>query len=330
MDQRTRSLLAEQDGIVARRQLLELGLSAHDLARLVRRRELARVHPGVLVDHTGPLTWNQKAWAAVLYGGRSALSHGSAIRAAEGPGRRGQVGDEPIDIAVDRHRKVVAPAGVRVHRLTGLEDRVLWNLGPPRVRYEDAAIDVALGAVTDLGALGTIAAVCQSRRTTAGRLLQQVDARERVSRRDWLSGVLRDVAEGTCSVLEHGYLQKVERAHGLPTAGRQVRGLASVGVVYRDADYGRVVLELDGRLFHDSTEQRDLDFERDLDLAVEGRTAARLSWGQVYGRPCSTAGKVGALLQRHGWRDCPRRCGPDCGLVVPGIGLSAMNSPAGR
>ena len=134
--------------------------------------------------------------------------------------------------------------------------------------------------------------------------------------------MLRDVAHGTCSVLEHGYLHRVERAHGLPRAERQLRGHASVGVVYRDADYGRVVIELDGRLFHDSTEQRDLDFERDLDVAVEGRTAARLSWGQVFGRPCSTAGKVGALLQRHGWRGSPCRCGPECGLAMPGVWIA--------
>ena len=88
MDQRTRTLLAEQGGVIARRQLLELGVSSNDLARLVRRRELARVHPGVFCDHTGPLTWHQRAWAAVLFCGRSALSHQSAIRAAEGPGRR--------------------------------------------------------------------------------------------------------------------------------------------------------------------------------------------------------------------------------------------------
>ena len=65
-------------------------------------------------------------------------------------------------IAVDRQRKVVAPAGVRVHRMTGLDDRVLWNLGPPRVRYEDAAIDVALAAGTEFDALA-VSPRCASR-----------------------------------------------------------------------------------------------------------------------------------------------------------------------
>ena len=34
MDQRTRTLLADQDGVVARRQLLELGVGVSDVARM--------------------------------------------------------------------------------------------------------------------------------------------------------------------------------------------------------------------------------------------------------------------------------------------------------
>ena len=39
-----------------------------------------------------------------------------------------------------------------------------------------------------------------------------------------LAQVLADVAAGTASVLEHGYLEKVEGAHGLPAAARQQPG----------------------------------------------------------------------------------------------------------
>jgi hypothetical protein len=35
-------------------------------------------------------------------------------------------------------------------------------------------------------------------------------------------GVLTDIAGGTCSVLEPGYLTRIERPHGLPTGRRQV------------------------------------------------------------------------------------------------------------
>jgi len=86
-----------------------------------------------------------------------------------------------------------------------------------------------------------------------------------------------------------------------------------MGVVYRDASYDDLHLELDGRLFHDTAGQRDRDFERDLDAAVEGGHTVRLSWGQVYDRPCSTAGKVSRLLVRHGWPPAGP-CGSGCAL----------------
>ena len=35
-------------------------------------------------------------------------------------------------------------------------------------------------------------------------------------------------------------------------------------------------MELDGRLFHDTTEQRDRDFDRDLDVAADGSSTLRL------------------------------------------------------
>jgi hypothetical protein len=219
-----------------------------------------------------------------------------------------------VHVAVDRSRKVVAPAGVRVHRVPDLERRALWNVGPPRLRFEEAVIDVAVIAPSDLAAIAVLADACQSRRTTARRLLSTLATRKRIPRRAWLAAVLTDVAEGTCSVLEHGYLTRVERPHGLPRAERQAGGASSSGMLYRDATYERLVVELDGRLFHDTTLARDRDFERDLDTALDGLDTRRLSWGQVFDRPCSTAAKLGGLLRLRGWTGTLRRCGPDCGV----------------
>ena len=214
-----RDLLDAQAGVVARRQLLERGMVKHDLDRLIRRRLLTTVHPGIYLDHTGEPTWLQRAWAGVLATWPAALTHASALRACEGPGRRIAL-DDRIHVAVDRHRKLRAPAGVVVHRLGGLNERVLWNLGPPRLRYEDAALEVAAAAETDFAALGVLATVVQSRRTTATRILESARARPRLARREWITSVLGDAADGACSVLEHGYLHRVERAHRLRRARR--------------------------------------------------------------------------------------------------------------
>ena len=70
-------------------------------------------------------------------------------------------------------------------------------------------------------------------------------------------------------------------------------------------------MELDGRLWHDSVEGRDADLDRDLDAAVERLATVRLGWGQVYGRPCETAVRIGHLLEARGWSGTVARC-PDC------------------
>jgi hypothetical protein len=303
-------LLALQSGVVSRRQAHECELRDHDIRRRLRRREWARVHDGVYVDHTGPLTWRQRSWGAVLATAPAALCHASALRAAElASGTDGHDDGKPIHVAVDRDRVVTAPAGVVVHRMAGFETLVLDNTAPPRQRYEEAVIDVAARARDEMDAVAVLAAAVGDRRTTAARLLTALDGRRRVPRRAFLAGVLADVSTGTCSVLEHGYLDRVERPHGLPVAERQVRD-SSRGTVYRDVDYAGLglLVELDGRLVHGEATQRDLDLDRDLAAAVAGRTTVRLGWGQVFHRPCATAAHVAVLLTRHGWTGELRPC----------------------
>jgi hypothetical protein len=162
----------------------------------------------VYVEHTGPLAGQQRAWAAVLYAWPAALSHESAQRADEGPGRRSR--DEAlILVAVDRQRHLAEISGVRLHRMADFNQRVQRNRTPPRVRYDETVLDLASAARDDLAAVAALAEACGSRRTSATRLLRRLDARSRVARRDWLRDVLADVAQGTCSVLEHGYQSKV-------------------------------------------------------------------------------------------------------------------------
>ena len=304
--------LTDQDGVIARFQAVEQKMTETQIRRKLRRREWTVVHPGVYVDHTGPLTWHQRAWAGVLHAWPAALSHQSALRGADGQGRR-DAEEKIIHVAVDRDRHVVAPDGVRLHRMSGFGDRVQWNLSPPRIRYDDAILDLAAEARTDLAALATVADACGSLRTTARRLLDTLGERDRVDRRGWLGSVLVDIDEGTCSVLEHGYLVHVERPHGLPTGRRQQQADATRGSIYRDVlyeDHGLVV-ELDGRAHHSSVADRDRDLDRDLDAAVDGLESLRIGYGQVFERACATAARVGRVLQRRGWPGPSTAC-PTC------------------
>jgi hypothetical protein len=311
-----RALLGRQSGVVSRRQALACGMAPYDLERLLRRRELARVVPGVFVDHTGELAWQQRAWAGCLAVGGAALAGSSALRATVGPGWRHHRDDGPVHLVVDQLRRCVAPPGYRLERRRGVEPLVRWNASPPRMRLEPAALDVVALEPDPLRVVGLLADLCQTRHTTADRLLEAARGRARLPRRDHVEGVLADLATGACSTLEHGYLVHVERAHGLPVGVRQLAGTSTLGGVWRDVDYEPlpVRVELDGRLFHDTAEQRDRDLDRDLDSAVDGRRSIRLGWGQVFERPCRTAERVGLLLRRAGWTGQPRPCGQRCAL----------------
>ena len=91
--------------------------------RMVRRKELVVLHPGVYVDHTGAPSRHQLEWASVLFYWPAALTRESALPT---PSRTGQ-----IHVAVDR-RTVKPLRGITVHRTTDLESRA-HHQGPPRL-----------------------------------------------------------------------------------------------------------------------------------------------------------------------------------------------------
>jgi hypothetical protein len=310
-------LLLAQSGVISRQQVFGAGGRPADIERALRRREWVRLLPGVFVDHTGPPSWIQRAWAGVLFYEPAALGGLSALRAVTGPGWRRSPDDQPIEIVVDPYRTVRRVDGYEPRRRSGLDLEVLWNVSPPRLRTEQATLDVAARTVRELDVVGLFADVCQRRRTTAFRLVQALDERKRIGRRAWLRAVLLDIADGTHSVLEHGYLTRVERAHGLPRGKRQVRSVGGPRR-YRDIVYPAygLAVEPDGRLYHDSADHRDADLERDLDAAVDGLDTVRVGWGQVFDRACRTAAKMAVLLQQRGWTGNPSPCGPSCLLAI--------------
>lgn len=307
-------LRRDQDGVVSRAQLAEAGCEPHDVERLLRRRELVVALPGVYVDHNGPRMWNQRAWIAVLACWPAALAGASALRAESGPGLRGFDERTPIEVAVDVARTVRDKPDVRVRRMAGFAARTRWNAAPPRVRYEEAVLDVVAGMPREWDRIEACAGAVRSRCTTTDRLAAALAARHRFPGRRWLSAVLADVSAGAASVLEHGYLVRVERAHRLPTADRQRPDHVDGGRIYRDVPYPvyRLCVELDGRFDHTALADRDRDLDRDLETAIDAVTTVRLGWGQVYERPCRTAVRVGRLLQLGGWEGAPTPCSPGC------------------
>ena len=303
-------LLLLQDGVITRTQLLEAGLSRAQVETLLRRRHLVPVHPGVYLSHTGTSTWSQRAWAAVLYAGHAALHLDSALHR----GRAGRDPTGPVHVAVDWSRRVLPQPGLRIHRVRGLEELVSWNTSPPRVRVEHAALEVAHRAADDLAAVSALATAVGGRLTKAERLRTAMTARPRLRRRALLTALVDDLAAGTHSVLEHGFLTRVVRPHALPEpTHRQGPRTGRRGKEYRDVEYDDLALtiELDGGT-HDTASAKAEDADRDLDDLAAGRVVSRLRYRQVFGTPCRTAARLDLLFRVRGWRGAAAPCGPGC------------------
>ncbi len=297
-----------QDGVASYAQLIAGGLSRIDIERSVRRNELRRVHPRVYVNHTGPLTWEQRAWAAVLYAAPALLCRDSL----EAP--RGRDDGRPIHVAIDHSRKVMPQPGIVVHRMRDLE-RKAYGGTPPRLKVEDNALAMANEARSEIDAIARVAEVASRSYVTAATLQEALNRAHSLRRRKLIQGLVDDLATGTHSVLEHGYLTKVERAHGLPSGRRQSPRTGASGNQFRDIEYEgyALVVELDGALGHDSWRDEARDADRSLDdLAELGAVTARLRFHQVFDTPCQTAARIGRILTRNGWSGTPQSCGQPC------------------
>lgn len=281
---------------------------------MLRRRSLVPVHPGVYVDHTGRPTRAQLEWAAVLFHWPAALHRESALRAHGMSRDRGRGDGDRIVVMVGSEQRRSADRAVIVERVRGAERWIQWHRSPPRARLEFALLKVASDR-DDAGAVAVLSDAVQQGLTTPGRLLEVLDALSRLPGRAFLREVLGDVAEGTRSVLEHRYLTRVERPHGLPLGQRQARVSGAAGVAYRDVRYPdqRVLVELDGAFGHRDAVDRWADLERDVGAAADGELTLRPGWAQVL-EPCRLAGTVAVVLRARGWEGAPTACGPDCAL----------------
>lgn len=143
----------------------------------------------------------------------------------------------------------------------------------------------------------------------------------RLPGRGLLLRILSDAASGVQSFLEHTYLTRVERAHGLPTGTRQVRAVVDESVSYRDIEYEpyEQLVELDGRAGHADPASTWRDMHRDNAATLQGKSTLRFGY-QLVTDPCGTARQVGMALAARGWTGSLTPCSPICSV---GGGFSA-------
>jgi hypothetical protein len=249
-------------------------------------------------------------WAVALRAGPSALSsHRTA-------GELSGLVDEPaspIHVTIADERRVRRLPGVRVHRSTATLGRAHPSRLPPQTRVEETVLDLSQLAATADDAIGWVALACGRRLTTPERIAGAARRRARMRWRREIEHACVDVSRGCHSVLELRYLRDVERAHGLPTADRQMRVDGTGQRNYDDVRYQAfgVGVELDGRHHHPDVRR---DERRDNARTAAGVSVLRYDWVAVTRRPCSVAREVANALTARGWQGTPGRCGPTCVL----------------
>lgn len=276
-------------------------MSATGIRRLVDQGFWQRLAPGVYAATSLTPTWLTYAWAGILIGGDLACLGGTAAGYVHG-----------VIAHPPRVIRVLIPAGLRrpvagapwefVRTRAALRSRG----SPPRTGVEDTVLDICADPDLSLDRLvGVLTDAVQQRRTTEQQLSRSLAERARHPRRAVLTDILGDVKVGARSPLERRYLRDVERAHALPTAGRQiVRRGTEVDVRYAGQ---RLLVELDGRIGHAGS-GKFRDMHRDNSATEDALATLRYGWADVSEDPCGVAEQVGTVLAMRGWSGAPVPC----------------------
>lgn len=298
-----------QQGAVSVRQLLGLGADRSWIRRQIAAGRWQRTFPGVAVTHSGPISWDARAWSAVLYAGRgAALGYESAARAL-----RIRLSDPAlITVCIPTDRRVVAQPGLTIrHRST----MPALTGGLPIINRADTAVDLVSSAHTVDDAISWLCDAIRSG-VSPERVLTAAHRRPRLARRALLEDLVQATADGVESALELRYGVDVEIAHGLPTSTLQVRERIGDRWTRADRVYEEFGLrvELDGALAHPFG-RTDADTWRDNEVLVAvGEITLRLRWRHVAATPCEAALLVARALRARGWAGSPRPCSSTCAV----------------
>ena len=284
-------LVRRQHGVVARRQLLDAGLSAEAVRWRIAEGRLHPVHRGVYAVGRPELTKEGRFMAAVLAcGSEACLSHGSAgahLKIRWAP-------PSPIHVSVlaDVFRH---PKGIRVHRRPSLppEDVAIHN-GIPTTTPTRTLIDLAVilhpnaleAAVNEADSLDLI-----DPEALRGAVEDRKGQRGTRPLRTLLD---RHTFRLTDSELERRFLRIVRDA-GLPIPETQKPIAGRVDFYWPELN---LVVETDSLRYHRTAAKQALDLARDQAHAVAGRERLRFSHGQIRYKPDSVTTALAAIITR--------------------------------
>jgi hypothetical protein len=263
-------------GVLSLAELHECGLTRREIAVRVRSGRLHRVHRGVYaVGHAG-LTMRGRFLAAVkACGERSALSHFSAAALWElvpyDPGR------DPDVIA--RHARRIP--GVTSHQT---------RHPPQTIRYDRIPVTTPARTLADLSSVLPF--------KPHRRAVREALAKRRITPQE-AATLLNEPPAATRSDLEDLVLDLIEQA-GFP-APETNKPLPNGYIPDFRWPAHHLILEADGRAWHDDPISRHQDAERQATLEQAGERVLRVTYDQVTNHPRQTIER----LEQAGLRGSP-------------------------
>lgn len=290
-----RELARRQHGVVARRQLVAVGIRPRAVDARLRRGELVRLHQGVYLY--GPVGGSRAEEAAAVLCARSEawVARRSALHVLGALGA--QAKPDPVEIvtfaAQARRPRLLA------HRAADLRaEDVVTRDRIPCTTATRALVDLA-GALRNDELEYLLAQAFAARVTDRRRLLAHLDRRRGHAGTNALRALL-DVPSGpalTRSPPERRLLRLL-RAAGLPPtrANVKVRGW-EVDFLW---EAERVIVEVDAFSTHSDPRAFERDRRKDAELVLAGYTVIRVTRLQIEHEPHAVIARIAAALALAG------------------------------
>jgi hypothetical protein len=308
VDRAVAARAGRQHGMVARWQLLELGMTEAMIKTRLRHGGLHRVHRGVFACGHRSITTESRWMAAVLaFGPHAVLSHRSAGHLW------GLVPRSSIAPEVTRPGRTGGRPRLVAHEGTLLADEVVRVRGIPVTSVPRTIFDLAATRTErEVERAWNEMEVREYRSSlSVPDLIQRYPGRKgtllltRLANRKSLPvGITRNE-------LEEAFLGLIDR-FGLP------RPRMNAHLAVRDRFYEidclwedrKVAIELDGGGAHGTKRAFEKDRERDRILTAEAYTTVRLTWHQITETPSEVAHDLGRILTPYPLSDGPRALRP--------------------
>jgi hypothetical protein len=303
LDRAVAVLAKRQHGVVARRQLVALGLGQDAIDHRLRCGRLHHLHRGIYAVGHPVLSAAGRWMAAVLACGDGAvLSHRSAaalweIRPSSAP---------RIDVTVPRH--LHARPGIHPHHGRLPPDEVTTHRGIPVTTPPRTLLDLA--TVLDPRRVERAVQEAEVQRLSDSLSLEDLLTRyPRRPGRATLMAILNSAALGattTRSELEDRFLTFLDAAL-LPRPCVNATVELHTGSVEVDClwERQRVIAELDGHASHGTTAAYERDRARDRALSAAGWRVVRITWRQLHDDGAAVARDLDALLGRSSCTPVP-------------------------